>query len=90
MKRAALYCRFAYDAGFVPWAPHLYYPQFLDDGNKRERAAGMRYALESMWQCKQLWVFGLTISEGMKAEIELAAQLKIPIRYFDCDMEELK
>ena len=26
--KARLYCRLAYDQGFVPIAPHLYYPQF--------------------------------------------------------------
>jgi hypothetical protein len=41
-----------------------------------------------MWQARELWVFGLTISEGMRAEIELAEDLKIPIKYFYEDMEE--
>ena len=89
MKRAEIYCRFAFDSGFVPVCPHIYYPRFLDDTDKGERAAGMRYGLEAMWQCRQLWVFGERISDGMRQEIELARQLKIPIRYFDSDMEEI-
>ncbi len=89
MRRAEIYCRFAWDSGFVPVAPHVYYPRFLDDTDKDERAAGMRYGLEEMWRCKQLWAFGLKITDGMKAEIELAKQLKIPVRYFDADMEEI-
>lgn len=89
MKRAEIYCRFAFDSGFVPVAPHIYYPRFLDDENKIERAAGQRYGLEEMWRCKQLWVFGERISSGMKAEIDLAKELKIPVRYFDSDMEEI-
>lgn len=89
MMKARLYCRFAYEEGFVPVAPHIYFPQFLDDTNKNERAAGLRYGLEQLWQCRELWVFGQTISKGMQAEIELAKDLKIPVRYFDEKMEEL-
>jgi hypothetical protein len=90
MKRAEIYCRFAFDKGFVPIAPHIYFPRFLSDDDKNERAAGQRYGLEMMWQCKELWAFGLRITDGMRAEIELAKQLKIPIRYFYDDMEEIK
>ena len=88
MTRARLYCRFAYDKGFVPVCPHIYFPQFLDDGNKDERAAGIRYGLEQMWQCRELWVFGASISTGMAAEIELAKDLEIPVKYFDGYMVE--
>lgn len=87
--QARIYCRFAFEEGFVPIAPHLYYPQFLDDDDKGERAAGLRYGLEAMWQCREVWVFGRMISEGMGAEIELASDLKIPIKYFDSDMIEV-
>ena len=86
--RAKIYCRFAFESGHVPIAPHLYFPQFLDDGDKNERAAGIRYGLEQLWQCREVWVFGAIISDGMRAEIELAKDLKIPIKYFDSDMVE--
>ena len=89
VRRAEAYCRFAFDSGFVPIAPHIYFPRFLNDADKDERAAGMRYGLETMWQCKQLWAFGSRITDGMRAEIELAKELKIPVRYFDEDMEEI-
>ena len=86
--KARIYCRFAFESGFVPIAPHLYYPQFLNEDSKDERAAGLKYGLQSLWECREVWVFGLNISEGMAAEIALAKELKIPIRYFDSDMEE--
>lgn len=89
IARAEIYSRFAFDSGFVPITPHIYFPRFLDDTDKDERVAGLRYGLEEMWRCKQLWVFGLNITEGMRAEIELAKALKIPVRYFDSDMEEI-
>ena len=87
--RARIYCRFAFEQGFVPIAPHIYYPQFLDDSDKTERAAGLKYGLEQLWQCREVWVFGSRISEGMRAEIELAKDLKIPVKYFDDDMDEV-
>ena len=86
--RAKIYARFAYDKGYVPICPHIYYPLFLDDDDKMERAAGLKYGLEAMHQAKELWVFGKTISSGMRAEIELAEDMDIPIRYFYKDMQE--
>ena len=38
--------------------------------------------------CSELWVFGIHISEGMKAEIEKAKLKGIPIRYLSENMEE--
>jgi hypothetical protein len=88
MRRAKIYCRFAFESGYVPVCPHIYYPQFLSDDDKRERAAGLKYGLEQLWQCREVWVFGAYISSGMRAEIELAEDLKIPVKYFDEDMVE--
>jgi len=85
--KARMYCRFAFESGCVPICPHIYYPQFLDDRIKNERTAGIRYALETMWQVRELWVFGKRISDGMRAEIELANDLEIPVKYFDENME---
>ena len=87
-KNAQMYCRFAFEQGYVPIAPHLYYPQFLDEFDDDERAIGIRYGLETMWQARELWVFGENISSGMRTEIELAKELKIRVRYFNYNMEE--
>lgn len=88
-QKALMYCRFAYEKGYNPFAPHVYYTEFLDDENKRERQDGMRMGLEWMWAFKEVWVFGEIISKGMKKEIELAMLLKIKVRYFDEFMEEV-
>lgn len=37
VKRARKLCRFALDIGAIPLAPHLLYPQFVDDENPEER-----------------------------------------------------
>ena len=32
---------FAVDAGYIPIAPHLLFPQFLDDNKPKERELGL-------------------------------------------------
>ena len=86
--KANLYSRFAYEQGCLPIAPHVIFPQFLDDENKAERRAGMDMGLQLLDMCSELWVFGTRISEGMKAEIEKAKKKGISIRYFSESMEE--
>lgn len=66
------YCRYAFEQGFLPIAPHLYFPQFMDDNNPPERDVALQMGLSLMTDCKEVWVFGDTVSEGMKLEIEYA------------------
>ena len=89
VARAQVYCRFIYDKGFIPVAPHLYYPQFLDDKDPDERVAGMKYARGEINRCKELWVFGLNISDGMLEEIEYAEKRKIHVRWYNDNLEEI-
>jgi hypothetical protein len=88
-QRALMYCRFAYEQGCNPFAPHAIYPEFMDDEDKRERADGMRMGQEWMWAMQEMWVFGNKISAGMKEEIKLAELMEMKIRYFDEGMEEI-
>lgn len=37
-EKARRYCRKAYESGCLPVAPHLLFPQFLDEMNEAERA----------------------------------------------------
>lgn len=80
LRKAAAYCHAAAEAGAVPIAPHLYFSAYLDDRVPEERAAGMEMGLHILGRCDELWVFG-TPTEGMKAEIKLANNLKMPIHY---------
>ena len=41
IANAQRYCRYAVDSGFLPLAPHLYFPQFMDESNKDERETGI-------------------------------------------------
>jgi len=83
------YCRFAVSRGRVPLAPHLHYPQFMDDGDKTQRELGIRFALILLGKCDELWVFGGRVSTGMSREIAKAKRLGIPIKYFNAKCEEV-
>ncbi len=82
-RRAQSYCRFAINKKVVPIAPHLHYTQFLDDAVNKERNIGISCGIELLRRCDQLWVFGVRITAGMKAEIDMAKKLGVPIRNFN-------
>lgn len=87
-RRAQLYSRFAVERGYLPITPHIYFPQFLDDekGHERRKAFFMNKVLFS--KCRELWVFGDYISEGMQTELNWAIRKRLPIKYFTEDLEE--
>jgi hypothetical protein len=84
---AQRYCRFVYEKGYVPVAPHLYYTQFLNDRIPSERAAGIRYGKKEITKCVGLWVFGINITDGMLDEIVFARKKNISVRWFTEDLE---
>lgn len=88
IKKAQSYCRFAISKGYIPLAPHLHYPQFLDDKDIDERELGLRIALILLGKCEELWVFD-RVSKGMAEEIAKAKRRNMPIRYFDFRCEEV-
>lgn len=68
--------------GECPVTPHLYMTQCLDDGIERERKIGLAAGTDILRRCDAVCVgakYG--ISMGMKAEIELASKIGIPILY---------
>lgn len=86
---ARRYSRFAVEAGYIPIAPHLLFPQFLDDNNPTERELGLFFGNTIMSKCAEMWVFGDRISEGMEAEIKRATWKGHRIRYFSETCEEV-
>ena len=84
---ARRYCRFAVDKGFIPIAPHLLYPQFLDDNNESERELGLFFGNALMSKCAEVWVFGSRISSGMEAEIKWKGY---HLRYFTEECQEVE
>ena len=81
--------RFAVDAGYIPIAPHLLFPQFLNDANQRERELGLFFGNVLMSKCAEIWVFGDKISPGMDAEIRRAKRKNYRLRYFTTDFQEV-
>ena len=70
-------------AKIYPFAPYIVSLQYLDDNSPEDRERGIKANVELFERdfIDELWVFGDRISSGMKAEIELAERLKIPIVY---------
>ena len=86
---ARRYCRLAVDRGCMPLAPHLLFPQFLNDAIPAERRQGLLLGMTLMSLCAEVWVFGLAVSAGMEAEIELALRRNLRLRYFNENCEEV-
>ena len=85
---ARRYSRFAVDAGYIPIAPHLLFPQFLNDSDPNERELGLFFGNAIMSKCSEIWVFGSKISNGMAAEIKRARWKNYRLRYFTEESEE--
>ncbi len=86
--KARRYCRFAVKKGYIPLAPHLLFPQFLDDSDEKERALGIFFGCALMSKCAEIWVCGDVISPGMNEEIQRAKRKGYRLRYFDSSFKE--
>ena len=89
VRAAQRYSRFAVDRGYLPIAPHLLFPQFMNDRDVKERQLGMFFGNVLMSKCAEVWVFGSRISSGMEAEIERAKRKNYTVRYFDAELKEV-
>ena len=61
IEAARRYSRFAVEAGYIPIAPHLLFPQFMDDSVRAERDLAMRINIillaDSSWNISGRSVF---------------------------------
>ena len=89
VKAAQEYSRFAVEKGYIPIAPHLLFPQFLNDANPKERQLSLFFGNALMSKCSEVWVFGSHISAGMEAEINRAKWKNYRLRYFTETCEEV-
>lgn len=85
LKAARKYTKMVVVAGYCPFAPHLFFPQILDDKDPEERMKGITLGVEQMKVCDEVWVFGTYISKGMGYELEKAKELRIPVQLYDAD-----
>lgn len=90
IRKTQGYCRFAVSRNCIPIAPHLLFPQFMDDDDEQMRNLGLFFGMVLMSKCSEVWVFGRKITNGMSIEIEKAKQRSIPIRYFNERCEEVR
>ena len=87
---ARRYCRFAVDSSCIPIAPHLLFPQFMNDADEAERDLALFMDIVLLSKCAELWVFGEKITSGMSIEIEKAKRKGQLIRYFTETCEEVR
>ena len=66
------------------------FPQFMDDDDSEERELAIFMDIVLMGKCNEVWVFGESLSEGMRIEIDRAKKRKQPIRFFAANMKEVK
>ena len=89
VANARRYSRFAVAQGMIPIAPHLLFPQFMDDRNAHERDLALFMDLAILSKCAELWIFGSHISAGMNIEIQRATSRNQIIRHFTENCEEV-
>lgn len=78
-------CTLACYRGCIPIAPHLYFPQFLDDNDPSQRALGMEFGADAICHCEALWIVSRRISSGMSAEIKIAQQFGVKVLVFTAE-----
>jgi len=61
----------------------------MDDEDAGERKLALFMGTVLLFKCREVWVFGDAISNGMAIEIEKANQRGIVIRYFNDRCEEV-
>lgn len=84
--RARAFSRFAVEKKYIPIAPHLLCPQYLNE--ETERWLGLKMGIVFLGKCEEVWVFGDVVSEGMAAEINKAKRMRKKIRYFTDGLQE--
>ena len=89
IEKARAYSRFAVTRNCIPVAPHLLFPQFMDDSDPCQRDLAIFMGLVLLSKCLELWVFGETVTAGMSVELAKAKQRDIRIRYFTEQCEEV-
>lgn len=89
LKLAKFAARVLIGSGYIPIAPHLYFPQFLDDSDQYERIKGIKMGVELMKECDRMWIIGTTITNGMEFEINEAKKAKVPALLYDEKLRQI-
>lgn len=81
VDRAINYCLMEISMGNVPYAPHVFFSQMLDESTDRQ--LGIDMGIEILQRTDELHVWGDTITAGMQIEIEEAENVGLPVRYME-------
>lgn len=81
VEKVLAICEAVHTNELVPVVPYLASLQYLDDTIKEDRELGIMANLECFRRkyIDELWLFGDHISNGMREEILLSNELKIPV-----------
>ena len=79
LKKVRTYTEYALRCGTAPAVPH-FYAECLDDNDPKDREIGLAAGLSLLWFCDELWLFGDTVTDGMKNELQFCKNLNIRIR----------
>lgn len=87
MKAARLYMYYAISHMKIsPLAPHAYLPFMLSDQLNHERDLAFMFGKELFSITDSIFVCGNRLTDGMRSEIETAAELSLPITIFNSDL----
>ena len=81
---ARRYSRYAVERKCIPVAPHLLFPQFMNDDVDEERKLGLFFGKVLLDKCREIWVFG-ACSSGMASELRRARRKNMNVRRFRDD-----
>ena len=79
LKKVRTYTEYALRCGTAPVVPH-FYALCLDDNVPKDREIGLAAGMSLLWLCDEVWVFGDTVTEGMRAELKFCKNLNIRVR----------
>ena len=79
LKKVKTYTEYALRCGTAPVVPH-FYALCLDDNTPKDREIGLAAGMSLLWLCDEVWVFGDTVTEGMRAELKFCKNLNIRVR----------
>ena len=80
LKKVKTYTKYALRCGTAPVVPH-FYAECLDDNDPKDREIGLAAGLSLLWFCDELWLFGDTVTDGMRAELKFCKNLNIRTRH---------
>ena len=79
LKKVKIYTAYALRCGTAPVVPH-FYAECLDDNDPKNRELGLAAGMSLLWLCDEVWVFGDTVTDGMRAELQFCKNLNIRVR----------